>query len=341
MRVKTGNMLQPKVSVIIPVYNTGPYLRRCLDSVCNQTLRDIEIICVDDGSTDNSNDILWDYSSDDKRVKIINLKTNQGECVAKNNGINISSGKYIGFVDSDDYIDLDFFEKLHFAAKCTNAEIVKGNRIKIQETGWASNEFINDKVRENKRNFTYQHTTAIYLRDMLVKNGIYYPDGITNNGDVVFLIKAVCTAQEIETVDDANYYYMIRFDNVTQGGFANRRCLSILKSIELIVDYINGAKIPENDYNFIFRNQCGTLTGWRNREGGAETIDACAEVLFSIYGKCRQRDKYAETYPVLHGFWCAGDVGRLADYLRQNDSRAVLAANLRTKVLRKNHGILI
>ena len=98
---------ETKVSVIIPVYNAEKYLRQCLDSVVNQTLRDIEIICVDDGSTDGSIEILREYEQKDSRVKVLCQK-NQYAGVARNNGLSHASGEYVFFMDSDDYCNLLF-----------------------------------------------------------------------------------------------------------------------------------------------------------------------------------------------------------------------------------------
>ena len=99
-----------KVSVVIPVYNVEDYLRDCLDSIVNQTLKDIEIICINDGSTDNSLEILEHYKSKDERIKVISQE-NGGISAARNKGIDLASGDYISFIDSDDYIDNNFYEK--------------------------------------------------------------------------------------------------------------------------------------------------------------------------------------------------------------------------------------
>ena len=101
--------MQPKVSVIIPVYNVEKYLRQCLDSVVNQTLKDIEIICIDDGSTDNSLNILKEYAQKDNRIKIISKK-NGGLSSARNAGLKFATGEFVGFVDSDDYIERETYE---------------------------------------------------------------------------------------------------------------------------------------------------------------------------------------------------------------------------------------
>lgn len=97
-----------KVSIIIPVYNVENYLHRCLDSIVNQTLKEIEIICIDDGSTDGSSSILKDYANRDSRIKVV-AQDNSGQGAARNLGISIASGDYIGFVDSDDWVDEDMY----------------------------------------------------------------------------------------------------------------------------------------------------------------------------------------------------------------------------------------
>ena len=96
--------MESKVSVIIPVYNTAPYLYRCLNSVINQRLRELEILVVNDGSTDNSLQILEEFAYKDARIKIINQK-NQGLSVARNTGLECATGEYIAFLDSDDWFD--------------------------------------------------------------------------------------------------------------------------------------------------------------------------------------------------------------------------------------------
>ena len=94
-----------KISIIVPVYNTEKFLEKCLNSLIKQTLKDIEIICINDGSIDNSLQILRKFANKDKRIQIIN-QTNSGLSIARNAGINKATGEYIGFVDSDDWVDL-------------------------------------------------------------------------------------------------------------------------------------------------------------------------------------------------------------------------------------------
>lgn len=121
-----------KVSIIVPVYNSAQFLNRCLDSLICQTLSDIEIICVNDGSTDDSLEILESYANQDSRIKII-TQENRGISSARNCGIKNASAKYIGLVDSDDFVDKNFFEKLYNTAEKTSADIVCAGIVRENE----------------------------------------------------------------------------------------------------------------------------------------------------------------------------------------------------------------
>ena len=112
-----------KVSVVIPVYNTAEYLPQCLESVMNQTLREIEIICVNDGSTDDSPHILAEYALKDERIRIIH-KENGGLVAARKTGVLAAAGKYVAFVDSDDWIEADMYEHLYQTAEGHQVDMV-------------------------------------------------------------------------------------------------------------------------------------------------------------------------------------------------------------------------
>ena len=116
-------MATPKVSIIIPVYNTEKYLRQCIDSLKAQTLDEIEIIVVDDGSQKECADLCDELGRSDERIKVIH-KNNEGQGIARNCGIKVASGEYIGFVDSDDYVDLKMYETLYSAAKKYDSDVV-------------------------------------------------------------------------------------------------------------------------------------------------------------------------------------------------------------------------
>ena len=115
-----------RVSVLVPIYNVEKFLPECLDSLVNQTLKDIEIICINDGSTDRSPQIIQEYAKKDKRIKVINKK-NSGYGDSMNQGLKKAKGEYIGIVESDDFIDLDAFEKFYKIAKKYDCDVVKSN----------------------------------------------------------------------------------------------------------------------------------------------------------------------------------------------------------------------
>ena len=139
----SGNRV-PKVSIIVPVYKVEKYLRKCIDSIINQTLKDIEIILVDDGSPDNCGKICDEYAAKDTRIKVIH-KENGGLSSARNAGMEVAEGEYIGFVDSDDWIESDMYMTLWQKAKDINADLVNSDYFRN-----------NDRIKTNiQKNIVY------------------------------------------------------------------------------------------------------------------------------------------------------------------------------------------
>ena len=133
-----------KISVIVPVYNAEEFLPQCLDSILAQTLTELEIICIDDGSPDNSGKILDDYAKKDNRIIVIH-QNNGGVSLARNTGIKNAAGKYIGFVDPDDWIDKDFYQNLYQAAEDYQADIVGTGFCSFKNNKKKTNIFYKDK----------------------------------------------------------------------------------------------------------------------------------------------------------------------------------------------------
>ncbi len=215
---KLNNM---KISIIVPVYNVEKYLERCLDSLINQTLKDIEIICINDGSTDNSSEILKEYAKKDSRIIIIN-QNNQGISVARNNGMNKAKGKYIGFVDSDDWVDLDFFEKLYKAAEKHNAQmavcsIIRLNEYRNKKYLQLKNETVTDDFREKcvildipQKSYVWN---KLYLKEALDKHQINFKQGVYYE-DLYFVPVALEKLTKMVTVPDTFYYYWKNKDSI-------------------------------------------------------------------------------------------------------------------------------
>lgn len=244
----------PKVSVIIPVFNTEKYLRKCLNSVCNQTLKDIEIICVNDSSTDDSLEILKEYAAKDERIKLINFIENKGAAAARNAGVDIARGEYIGFVDSDDYIDLDFYEKLYSKAIELNFECVKGgmlcyyneHRDLDREAGYD----INKLIKKNTAYFYHSFTTAIYKKDFINANNLFFPENIHNFEDPNFSIHVAAFLKNIALLDDAHYHYVRHVSSVTLN-VENSLAISAIESRYQIRLFLLRGNITELHYNIV------------------------------------------------------------------------------------------
>ncbi len=195
-----------KLSVIVPVYNVAPYLRACMDSLCGQTLSDIEIIAVNDASTDNSLEILREYEQKDNRVRIIDFAKNQKTAAARNAGLDAATGEYVGFVDGDDYLDAEFYERLYTLAKSENSDIAKGLTCVISPQG-TSLTAENTIIRADKFAFMGNLLSGIYSRDMIKKHNIQFHIDF-----FCFQIQAVYFANKIVTADDVFYNY-VRHEN--------------------------------------------------------------------------------------------------------------------------------
>lgn len=214
-----------KLSIIVPVYNVEKYLPKCLESLIKQTLKDIEIICVNDGSIDNSLAILKEFASKDSRIKIIDNQ-HQGVAKTRNTGIEQSTGEYIGFVDSDDYIDLDFFEKLYNSATKSNSDIAIASILKhknffnIYNAKYTKEETaitIQDKIKlcEDKKHFFFYAWNKIYHSGFIKENNIKFSEGQIYE-DVMFAIKALYYSNKIISVYGTKYHYIEHENSLTK-----------------------------------------------------------------------------------------------------------------------------
>lgn len=214
-----------KLSIIVPVYNVEKYLPKCLESLIKQTLKDIEIICVNDGSMDNSLAILKEFASKDSRIKIIDNQ-HQGVAKTRNTGIEQSTGEYIGFVDSDDYIDIDFFEKLYNSATKSNADIAIASILKhknffnIYNAKYTKEETaitIQDKIKlcEDKKHFFFYAWNKIYHSGFIKENNIKFSEGQIYE-DVMFAIKALYYSNKIISVYGTKYHYIEHENSLTK-----------------------------------------------------------------------------------------------------------------------------
>ncbi len=212
-----------KVSVIIPVYNSSRYLPKCIESMLNQTLKEIEIICVDDGATDASFDILNNYKNIDNRIKIIKQE-NKYAGVARNNGIKIAKGEYLFFLDSDDFSSDTLLEKVYFKGKDTNADVVFfGAKQYHEETNTYTDAhwYFDRKSLPQKEVFNKYDVpdkifnitsmapwTKIFRREFVQKEKLQF-QALKNSNDIYFVMLAECFADRITFVDEDLTYYRV------------------------------------------------------------------------------------------------------------------------------------
>ncbi len=221
-----------KISVIVPVYKVEEFLPQCLDSILAQTLTEMEIICVNDGSPDNSLKILEEYAKKDDRIVIINQK-NGGLSSARNTGIKSATGEYIGFVDSDDWIEPDFYHNLYQAAKEHNADIVgtgfysvKNNKKKLSyfvtETKTALTPEEKFKIfKMPKNNFVWN---KIYKKDMICKQDLFFPIGMTYE-DIIWSSTVMEQSLKAVMIQGAGYNYRYNANSIVHTTFSDSKKL--------------------------------------------------------------------------------------------------------------------
>ena len=210
----------PRISVISPVYNVSPYLVRCMDALCGQTLREIEVLFVDDRGTDNSVEIIRNYITAyglKENWRVITMPENGGPGAARNIGIQEAKGEYIAFVDADDWAEPMMFEVLYNAAKAANADLSAG------ATSWdyldghhtiAVNPYVGTGIlNKSKRRFLLRHyvsnfTGMLFRRDWLIRNGISFP-AARSGEDSSFMGQCYLVAERIAQCDEPFYHYLI------------------------------------------------------------------------------------------------------------------------------------
>lgn len=246
----------PNLSIIIPVYNVEAYLPRCLDSVCNQTLSNLQIICVDDGSTDNGGRILAEYARRDKRIQIISQK-NSGLSIARNVGLNYAKGKYVTFLDSDDWVAPDFYEKLYNAAVENSADISAGNvlywrddtQIYSSHVSWWTLCSAHSVITDISDKWHILQSCAcwnkIYKTDLIKRNGVtFYLHRTVEDFPYTFLICGL--AQKIVLCPDAFLFYRQRSTSIMADPSKTvRNCFDVIANWNNLFHDIDTMNLPD------------------------------------------------------------------------------------------------
>ena len=203
----------PTISVIIPIYNVMNYLNFCIQSLVNQTFSDIEIICVDDCSTDNSNKIINEWIARDKRINLVKLKTNSGQSTARNAGLDFATGKYIYFIDADDWIATDYLESMLRMAEKSGSEMVINTDVlgvwdeemrPLWRAALAEGEYWDNIKAINRK--CYNVWSHFYKREFLERNGLRFPDGYIYEDSYFYHLVLSCLRRTFVFQGPAYYY---------------------------------------------------------------------------------------------------------------------------------------
>ncbi len=254
-----------KVSVIVPVYNVKDYLEKCLDSLANQTLKDIEIILVDDGSTDGSEKICDLYAAKYNNFVCIHKK-NSGQAEARNVGLDLAKGAWIGFVDADDFVDLNYYEEMYNCAISNNSDMVCVNRKVFDEFGdlvyrtdFASNTTYSV---ENPNNYFFDkffvYTPVVYnklYRREIVENTRFFSVDYVGTEDTLFNFELINKAKNISEIDSV-YYNNNERKNSTARSY---QPLDIIRNYNLLREldkiFIEGETLELQTCVFLFFQQ--------------------------------------------------------------------------------------
>lgn len=237
-------MISPKISIVIPVYNAEKYVCQCLDSIIKQSLNEIEVICLNDGSSDSSLNILEEYAEQDDRIIVIDQK-NQGVGKTRNNGINHSNGEFIAFMDPDDYYPKDnILETLYNNAIENNVLICGGSFCSFNNEKYKTS-FINnlkkyrfdknEKIKYKDYQFDYGYHRFIYNRLFLLTNKIYFPHYIRFQ-DPPFFVNAMVMAEEFYAIKNVTYAYRFNHKKIM---WDSNKAIAVLKGM---IDIFNLAK---------------------------------------------------------------------------------------------------
>lgn len=258
----------PLLSVIVPVYNTSATLKRCFDSICKQTYTNLEIIVVDDGSTDGASDIADEYAKKDSRIKVFHQE-NAGESVARNVGLRQVTGDYFTFVDCDDWLELDMYENMMQTIQAHNVDIAACSWFKdfdnkseaVQNEGYVQKgSFDREQLltyiyqRDLYRGFTYIWD-KIYRRNLMYNEAgriIEFPVDLKIGGDIVFLARMVFNAKTATYLDRPFYHYYQRMDSGSHSKNLKKR-MDWIQAYVIILEYIESKGIETKSRPWIER----------------------------------------------------------------------------------------
>lgn len=286
-----------KISVIIPFYNVGEYFSKCIESLLEQTFEDLECIFVNDGSTDNSLEILKDKINGKENFKII-TQENAGQSAARKTGFDVATGDYIAFLDADDWVEIDFYEKLYKKAQEGNYDMVFSNTVVYKNEKFKNRNFISNQTYKNFKELNlYKKYSKIidisvlwnrlYKRD-LFKNEINYFPNIKKFEDNYFNFAIILSKPSIGYCLDSNIYYRIRENSVMTSIQSIDDCFEYLKAnineIENAVNIYNFSDEKEKDIYFRIADvyKLKIISAWYKKLKNSQNLEYATELLKEI-----------------------------------------------------------
>lgn len=232
---------KPKITIIIPVYNSQEYLKKAIDSAVKQSLKEIEIICINDCSSDNSQKLLKKYSKEHKKLKVITNKKNVGPGKSRNRGIIQANGEFLMFLDSDDSLEINACKELYDFAKKNDSDMVIINPTFNEDTKISkySKKFENKEefLKETLKEKTFWAPWAKMLRtDTIKKNNCYFPE-IYISEDTIFSIKSIFFSKRITYFKKKVYNYFIREDSIMSSKNDSKKIDDYQKAVNLLYEF--------------------------------------------------------------------------------------------------------
>lgn len=292
--------MKKKISLIIPVYNTASYLRKCLNSICNQTYKNIEIICIDDGSFDGSEKIVDEFSKKDSRIIVVH-KQNQGESNARNTGLKLCSGDYVGFVDCDDWIEPQMYERLIQTLEDNDVDMVVAgyyidndndskrvlNELKIIKENFGRHQLLEYVYkRDCYRSFTGYIWGKIYKKEILYNKQnelILFDESFKMGGDIYYFSNIALNAKKISYIDEAYYHYYQR-SNSTYHSRDEKVWIDLLSAYICVLRNFEKENIEEDILILVKRflvYRAGLLARQSFENKNIKTLLYCQEIMRS------------------------------------------------------------
>lgn len=296
-----------KVSVIIPVYNVEKYIAQSLESVINQTYKDIEILCIDDCGNDNSMQIVENFAKKDSRIKIIHHNKNMGLGIARNTGVKHAKGKYIACVDSDDWIDVTMFEKCCNILEETNLDSVwvKVNTYIEEEDRYTTDNYYKglfeqkggyiDITPDNINTFPVNAWNKVYKTDFIRQNNINWSEGLLYE-DLEFYYKFYTKSHKTFLIDEMLYFYRWRTSSImNQTDRGNCRCEDIYDVSLNIYKYLENENLLQKyEQSYLKIVERNILLYLYNPHYQTRVVDAAKKLLSEI----NYPEKYNSNYRI-------------------------------------------